>query len=331
MWERVTISVNVLREALPKAGEALSCVEQSLRIALTDATPEAKRVFLHLLEGGGKRVRPLVTLLSAGLFAEDVSVAVPVATAMELIHMATLVHDDIIDVADTRRGRPTVNSVWGNHQAVLAGDALLARALRLLVEVGLLEMVMLVSHMIHSMCEGEITQNANLGNLAQTEADYFERIEKKTALFFAACCQAGALVACASISSVVAMGEYGRLLGLAFQVVDDVLDFTAEAQVMGKPVGSDLVSGIVTLPVIYALNQPKAQAALRVCLADSSSTETAMPQVMDIIRENGGIEYSLDVAESLVRRAKSVLPVSAHTDVREALLNLADMVVHRSF
>jgi heptaprenyl diphosphate synthase len=100
---------------------------------------------------------------------------------------------------------------------------------------------------------------------------------------------------------------------------------------MGKPVGSDLVSGIVTLPVIYALNQPKAQAALRVCLADSSSTEKAMPQVMDIIRENGGIEYSLDVAESLVRRAKSVLPVSAHTDVREALLNLADMVVHRSF
>lgn len=317
--------MKVLQAAVPVADGALGCVEQRLRDAFCDAAPEAKRVFLHLLEGGGKRVRPLVTLLSAGLFTDNVSAAVPVAAAMELIHMATLVHDDVIDASGMRRGRATVNHVWGNHSAVLAGDALLARALCLLGEVGLLDVITIVSHMIHRMCEGEITQHANLGNIAQTEADYFERIEKKTALFFAACCQAGALAACAPPSSVLAVGEYGRLMGLAFQVVDDVLDFTAEAPLLGKPVGGDLASGVITLPVIYALNQAQVEIDLSV------ACEKTMLDVLEVIRESGGIEYSLGIAASFVDRAKSVLPASTHASVRDALLDLADMVVHRSF
>ncbi|MGI6081579.1 MAG: polyprenyl synthetase family protein [Limnochordia bacterium] len=323
------MSLNLLRETLPGIDEAVGCVERRLRAALSDATPEAKEIFLHLLDGGGKRIRPLLTLLSAGLFVQDISEVVPVAVAMELIHMATLVHDDVIDVADTRRGRATANHIWGNQQAVLAGDALLARALCLLAEVGLLEVVRVVSGMIHGMCEGELTQNASMGNLAQTEADYFERIEKKTALFFSACCQAGALVARARSEDVEAMGEYGRLLGLAFQVIDDVLDFTADAEVLGKPVGSDFVSGIITLPVIHILRQSRAQAELSLCLTGSSVSEV-IPQVLEIVREHGGVDYSRKVAQTLVSRAKDRLPRSDHSDIFDALIHLADMVLHRT-
>ncbi|NLN19127.1 MAG: polyprenyl synthetase family protein [Firmicutes bacterium] len=324
------MSLNLLRETLPGMGEAVGFVEQRLRSALLDATSEAKEIFFHLLDGGGKRIRPVLTLLSASLFTQDVSEVVPVAAAMELIHMATLVHDDVIDVADTRRGRATINYVWGNQQAVLAGDALLARALCLLAEVGLLEVVRIVSRMIHGMCEGELTQNANLGNLAQTEAEYFERIEKKTALFFSVCCQAGALVARGPSEDVEAMGEYGRLLGLAFQVIDDVLDFTADAEVLGKPVGSDFVSGVITLPVIHILRQSKAQAELSLCLASRSSVKEAIPQVLEIVREYGGVDYSLQVAQTLVSRAKERLPKSGNGDIRKALISVADMVLHRT-
>ena len=211
---------------------------------------------MHLAESGGKRVRPVLSLLSAASLRGEPEPAIPVAVAAEMIHMATLVHDDVIDRAETRRGRKTVNQIWGNHVSVLAGDALLAKALIILVERTSGEIVRIMSDMIYRMCEGEIAQHASQHDMYQEEQEYFDRIEKKTALFFAACCKAGALMGGASAEQAEALWRYGRHLGMAFQVVDDLLDVSAEAQVVGKPVGNDLRSGILTLPVLHTL-RPK--------------------------------------------------------------------------
>ena len=180
-------------------------VERELRAMFADASGEAQEVALHLVEGGGKRVRPLMTLLGARLFSEDAGPAVPIAVAAEMIHMATLVHDDVIDKAETRRGRETVNARWSDHTAVLAGDALLARALVLLVDRTTPEVVRIMSDMVYRMCEGEIAQQNSMFDIDQSEETYLQRIEKKTALFFAACCQTGGLIQGASPSEANAL------------------------------------------------------------------------------------------------------------------------------
>lgn len=330
-WPEGLNMVKLAEEILSAVGEPLSCVEAVLRSTLSDTTPEARTVYFHLVDGGGKRIRPLVTLLAAKLFSSEVAAAIPVAAAMELIHMATLVHDDIIDRAHTRRGRPTVNHLWGNQLAVLTGDALLARALSMLVDAKDARIVKVVSCMIYNMCEGEITQNATLNDANQTEADYFDRIEKKTALFFSTCCQAGALVVGAAADAVTAIGEYGRLVGLAFQVIDDLLDFTADPKTLGKPVGSDLAAGILTLPVIHVLHHTEYGSDLKSQMAGRALGKEAMAELLEIIQANGALDYAWSVAGSLVRQAKHVLPASSDSAVRESLLTLADMVVSRSF
>ena len=216
--------MKLAQEVLAYVGEALLEVEAGLREAIDDASPYSRDVIMHLADSGGKRVRPMLSLLSAQLFGSDPKLAVPVGIASEMIHMATLVHDDVIDRATTRRGRKTVNQIWGNHVSVLAGDALLAKALVILVDSTTSDVVRIMSDMIYRMCEGEIAQHATLHDMHQDDQDYFNRIEKKTALFFAACCKSGALLGGATQRQADAMWAYGRHLGMAFQVVDDLLD-----------------------------------------------------------------------------------------------------------
>ena len=242
-------------EIMNEVGEPLQQVEEQLHAALDDASGPARDVALHLIKGGGKRARPMLTLLAARLFGEDLSRAIPVAVAAEMIHVATLVHDDVIDGAATRRGRPTVNNLWNAQVAVLTGDTLLAKALVLLVDRTSPRIVRIMSDMIYRMCEGEIAQHASAFDPNQTEQDYFERIEKKTALFFAACCEAGALVNGAWTSSVAARA-YGRNIGMAFQVIDDLLDVTASPEVLGKPVCS-IWPPALTLPVLHVRQLPR--------------------------------------------------------------------------
>lgn len=315
-----------------QVGEPLARVEEALRDELTQAAPEVVSILRHLMESGGKRIRPIMTILSARMFTNEVQPAIPVATAAELIHMATLVHDDVIDIADTRRGRPTVNALWGNQTAVLAGDALLARALVMLVDTGQPAVVRIMSEMIKQMCEGEIVQNATLRNVTQSESDYLDRIEKKTALFFAACCRAGALVGGGSVEDAQAMWEYGRLVGLAFQVADDLLDVSGEAAVVGKPVGNDLASGVLTLPVIHAMQNPQYGDAIRTRIVAGPLAPDDIQGVLDMVRANGALDYTRKVAESLAERARQVLPAGRSSDnVRELLADIAALVVNRAF
>ena len=323
--------MQVVEAVLADIGPYLQELERQLRQAMDDSGPETRDIALHLIDSGGKRIRPIMTLLSARVFAEDVRRAIPVGVAAELIHMATLVHDDVIDEAATRRGRPTVNRRWGNHSAVLAGDCLLAKALVLLVDHSTPEIVRIMSDMILRMCDGEIQQKASLGRLDQTEEDYFRRIEKKTALFFAACCQSGALLHGATPAQARALAEYGRNIGMAFQVVDDLLDVSGEASVVGKPVGNDLMAGVLTLPVIYLLRQDGMREQVARILADTPVTEAQVHAVLDLVRSNGAIEYSRQVAEAFARRAQAELEALPACEGRELLALIADELLQRAY
>lgn len=323
--------VQVVEAVLADIGPYLQAVEQQLRTAMDDSGAETRDIALHLIESGGKRIRPIMTLLSARVFARDVQRAVPLGVAAELIHMATLVHDDVIDEANTRRGRPTVNSRWGNHSAVLAGDCLLAKALVILVDHSTPEIVRIMSDMILRMCDGEIQQKQSLGRLDQTEDDYFRRIEKKTALFFAACCQSGALMQGASPQQAQALYEYGRNIGLAFQIVDDLLDVSGEAEVVGKPVGNDLAAGILTLPVLYLLQQDGMRERVAAILGQGPATGEQVRAVLELVRSNGAIEYSRQVASRFARRAKDELLALPECEGRELLALIADELLKRAY
>lgn len=312
----------LVEEVLAEVGGPLEQVEADLRRVLSESSPLTQEITLHLAESGGKRARPLMTLLAGRVFTENLDPVVPVATATELIHMATLVHDDVIDGASTRRGRPTVNNRWGNLVSVLTGDVLLARALVQLVDRGGPRIVRIMADMIFRMCEGEIAQNLTLHDVNQNEEDYFERIEKKTALFFAACCEAGALVAGAGEEEAGALRRFGRHLGMAFQIIDDVLDVSGEASVVGKPVGHDLGSGVLTLPVLHGLHRTQEGQRLRALLSSGPLTREQVDEALAIVRRNGAVEYAYGVAADFADQALrelAALPPGRGRDLLEAV------------
>lgn len=212
----------------------------------------------HIVNAGGKRLRPQLTLLSARAFEYEGPAAVSMAAAMELIHTATLVHDDIVDEADSRRGRATANSFWGNSASVLMGDFLVIKAFTLAAETGDPRLFRLLCDTIGRMCEGEVRQ---ICVRAETELEvetYLKIIEAKTAILMATCCRTGALLGGAALDQTEALALFGTKLGLAFQILDDILDYTGEEKSLGKPVGADLREGKVTLPLIYALQRARA-------------------------------------------------------------------------
>ncbi|MEW6046988.1 MAG: polyprenyl synthetase family protein, partial [Bacillota bacterium] len=267
-------------------GEALRKVEALLEDVLSSAEGLGATTSLHLLRAGGKRIRPIVTLLAGRVFGTPDGTVIPIAAAAEMIHMATLVHDDVIDASETRRGRPTVNAVWGNYAAVLTGDFMLARAMSLIVDQGHPRVLKVMSDMIYEMCEGEIAQHEAKGKLDLTEQEYLRRIGKKTARFFQACSESGALLASASPAQVRAMGQFGYNLGLAFQVVDDLLDLTGDDQVMGKPIGSDLAQGVLTLPVIYLLQHREYRERIEPRLRNVPPDPGDIAAIVKLVRQN---------------------------------------------
>lgn len=323
--------MQVVERVLEVVGPYLQQVERQLQLIADESGKELGEITRHMVNSGGKRIRPIMTLLSAKVFADDVTATVPVATAAELIHMATLVHDDVIDEAETRRSSPTINARWDNHSAVLAGDAMLSKALVMLVDHGGLAIVRLMAEMVRLMCDGEIEQKASYMRLDQTETDYFSRIEKKTALFFAACCEAGALHHGAEAHEVHALSEYGRNMGMAFQVVDDMLDVSGEADVVGKPVGNDLAAGVLTLPVLYVLRDEKVGPKLVDLLRSAPLAREQIDEVLAIVREYGGVQYSRDVATSFAGRAQEHLRTLRPSAGRDLLEQVADELLQRAY
>src|SRR5229473_678358 len=233
----------------------LEQVEREIGLESVTSADAVTYISQYLQSGGGKRLRPILVLLCGRLAGESSPCLVRMAVVVEMIHTATLVHDDVIDMAKTRRGRPSINVVWGNHISVLAGDWLYMQAFQVALRERNFHVLDVLIGLTQAMVEGELLQLERIGRIDVTEADCMELVDRKTACLFTVCAKLGALVAGADSQTEEKLGEYAWNLGMAFQLVDDVLDFTARETTLGKPVGGDLREGKVTLPLVYALER----------------------------------------------------------------------------
>ncbi len=241
------------REILDLVQDDLRKVEREISLESMASVAAVTTIGKYLSSNGGKRLRPILLLLSCKLVGEAGDSAIRMAAVVEMIHTATLVHDDIIDVSETRRGKPTTNAIWGNHTSVLAGDWLYMQAFQIALRLRNFHLLDILISLTQAMVEGELLQLERIGKIGITEADYMELVDRKTASLFSACARLGAVVGSAGDAIELKLGEFAWNLGVAFQLIDDVLDFTARETVLGKPVGNDLREGKVTLPLIYAL------------------------------------------------------------------------------
>jgi len=310
----------------------LAQVEAELQVVTESQARFIKEIGQHLVQAGGKRIRPALYLLCAQGCAKNETNPIPMAVALELIHMATLVHDDVIDHAATRRNRPTANARWGNHASVLTGDYLFSKAFSLIaLEYDNKQMMKVLADVICSMCEGEILQHQEAFCARQTEAAYYVRIAKKTADFIAASCELGALVAGHAEADVAALRHFGYALGMAFQITDDILDVTATAAQIGKPAGNDLRQGIITLPAIYALEHSPYRAELAAMIAGKAMSEEAVCRGVEIIQTCAAVEYAYSKADEYLAAAKQAIPACLPAEVRQSLTAVADFVAQREF
>ncbi|MEN6325290.1 MAG: polyprenyl synthetase family protein [Syntrophomonas sp.] len=285
----------------------------------------------HLIKAGGKRLRPAFALLSARLFTEDLKDVIPIAVALELIHMASLVHDDVIDNSSTRRGTVTVKSEWGNRVSIYAGDYILAKALSMVAKYQRSEIVDVLAEASMKICEGEVIQMLSCYNVTLGLKNYLRRIERKTALLISVSCQLGAMVANASPEQVKAVKDYGYFLGMAFQVTDDILDIIADEQVLGKPTGSDIRQGVITLPALYALKHSPHCEELAKLLASPESCAHYTERIIDIITDTDGIDYAYYITRHYARKAQEQLKYLPEIPIKKNLFNMADFILARDF
>jgi octaprenyl-diphosphate synthase len=295
------------------------------RVALI---PEMGR---YIQKSGGKRVRPAVLLMAARLSGYQGDKAVLYASVVEFIHTATLVHDDIIDGADLRRGRLAVHSRWGNDITVLLGDYLYIKSMAMALTQDSLEIIRLLCDVTLRMIEGELYQLTKTGDVDITEEEHFEIIRRKTAFLFGGCAQIGGLLGGVSPEGETALREYGFNLGIAFQLVDDLLDYTADAAALGKPVGGDLREGKVTLPVIQLLRRggPEADRLIRDVVRDRTVSAEQWREIVRLLHEHRTLDFAYERALEYGHRAKDCLSVFPASREREALVALTDYVLSR--
>ncbi len=294
---------------------------------------DLRKSFVHLLKAGGKRIRPAFALLAAKYGKYDSGKIIPLAAALELIHMATLVHDDVIDSSIIRRGKETIKAQYGNNFSLHSGDFLFAKALTIIEKYKNNEINQLLAHVSEEMCQGELEQIASAFKLEQNVRSYFYRIKRKTSLLISASCQIGAIAAQTESYIVKTLGRYGHYLGMAFQITDDVLDFTADEKTLGKPVGSDLRQGIITLPVIYLLNC--GDQGIKETLWEKLNSPVVSPDdindVVTLVKKSDAIPYSLDIAGKYVEKALGQLEILPVNEITESLHKLALFVKKRQF
>ncbi|MDD2619503.1 MAG: polyprenyl synthetase family protein [Syntrophomonadaceae bacterium] len=311
--------------------EEMRIVEDQLSQNIDSNIEILNEASLHLIKAGGKRLRPAFTLLSARLFTKDLNDVIPIAVALELIHMASLVHDDVIDNSDTRRGSATVRSAWGNRVSIYAGDYILARALSMAAKYQRRDIVDVLADTSMKICEGEVIQMLSCYNVTLGLKNYLRRIERKTALLISVSCQLGAMVVNASQQSVKAVKDYGYYLGMAFQVTDDILDIISDEQVLGKPTGSDIRQGVITLPALYALNHSPHGAELARLLSSPESCADQTDRIINMIVDSEGIDYAYYITRHYARKAQQQLKYLPDVAVKKNLYNMADFILARDF
>lgn len=303
------------------------CMAASLRTDIS-LIPQVSR---HLIGSGGKRFRPLLLMAAAALCGYHGRRRHPLAAVIEFIHTATLLHDDVIDNADMRRGKQAANHVWGNAASVLVGDFLYSEAFQLMTAHGNMEIIRVLARATNLMAAGEVFQLMKKGDPEITEADYLAIIEKKTSHLISAACAVGALLAEAPAEKVAALSRFGLNLGFAFQIIDDALDYTASENEFGKAIGKDLAEGKLTLPLIRTLQSCSAtdRQTITGIVADPARDEEALRTVLAIIRRHDGLPYTLEMARRYIEEGKNELAVFPDTPPRRDLMALADYVTAR--
>lgn len=316
---------------LDLVADKLAATEEVFRRSLDSDVPFIHKAGAYLSTGGGKRVRPALLLLVARMLGHDGDEEVTYAATVELIHTATLVHDDIIDHAGLRRGRPSVNRLWGNNLTVLLGDWIYTLAMKMAVSHDRLEVVQRLVGATLKMVEGELLALERLGAVDLTEEEYFDVIDRKTARLFAAATSVPALIEPVHRDADAHLLEYGRNLGLCFQIVDDLLDFTAREEEVGKPVLSDLKEGKLTLPLILLLPRLSAQQRRPIehVLEDRAFERASAEQIVEMVTAAGTLEEARDMAEAHAEGARRALDPFPEGDARDGLLYAPDFVLYR--
>ena len=286
----------------------------------------------HLIDSGGKRLRPMLTLATAQAYGHDGQPRILLAAAVEFMHTATLLHDDVVDESDLRRGKPAARLVWGNQASVLVGDFLLGQAFKMMVEAGSLDALGVLSDASAIIAEGEVMQLITAQNLATTEADYLKVIDAKTAALFAAAAEVGPILGNAGDSARAAMRDFGRSLGIAFQLVDDALDYSGSQAALGKNVGDDLREGKITLPVIvsYQRGSDEDRAFWTRCLAGRDVADADLAHAIALLERHGAITETLARARHYGGEAKAALAGMPAGAIREALVEAVDFAIARA-
>lgn len=321
------------RNAFALIGSEMMLVEQELTRQLSSQVQAVDYLGEYIRSAGGKRVRPALLLLSnyaCGSRASESNV-IRLAVVMEMLHTATLVHDDIIDNAEIRRNRPSVNAKFGNQSAVLMGDWLYMSAFETSLQERSLRILDILTRLTRLMTEGELIQLTTVGKIDITESQYFDILRRKTAYLFSACCEVGAILAGASDEQVLALAEYGLNLGIAFQLADDLLDFTSDEKIIGKAAGADLIEGKLTLPLILLRNSdPEMADQLEIVMIDRSYDGVSRKRLAQALERTGSLELARKRAYEYAEAARKNLEVLPQTEYREALGDLPSFVIERN-
>ena len=330
MLSRIRQSI-VAHEIFELVQPDLELVEQEIGVESVASVEAITTISQYLHAGGGKRLRPTLLLLTTRLFGPTNDSARRLAAVVEMIHTATLVHDDVIDLAKTRRGRPSTNAVWGNHTCVLAGDWLYMQAFQLALRERQFHILDVLISLTQMMVEGELLQLDRLRRLDISEADYMELVDRKTASLFSACARLGAIAAGTDEAAEAKLGEFAWNLGMAFQLVDDILDFTSTEKILGKPAGNDLREGKVTLPMIYALESASAEErrAVEAVLMEGNYEQVPFMRVLQILEQHGTIRRAYDRAHQFTSRARGLIASFPETPAQRALRTVVDLVTER--
>src|SRR4051812_4589456 len=288
----------------------------------------------YLVEAGGKRLRPLMVLLTAnalGYPQANKNQHLDLAAIIEFIHTATLLHDDVVDMSSLRRGRPTANAQWGNAPSVLVGDFLYSRAFQMMVNIGNMEVMAILSDTTNVIAEGEVQQLVNAKNPDVNETNYFTVIDKKTAILFAAACEVAAVLCDATAEQRQALRIYGNKVGIAFQLVDDALDYTGDAATLGKNVGDDLAEGKPTLPLIHAMRTGTPEQRELIANAIRSGDANQLSAILEIVQDTGAMNYTLNAAREQVRQAIEQLKFLPDNIYTQAMQQVAEFSLARTY
>jgi octaprenyl-diphosphate synthase len=322
---------DVKQKILTAVEDDLNEIEKALSDNLNPYLDLVSEVAGHLLFSGGKRLRPLLMVLSARICGYTGNYEKTFSTALEYLHTATLLHDDLVDGAKLRRGKQVANAAWGNSIAVLVGDYLLARALSISAGTGRLRVIQVLAELTENMSQGEVHQLMRKGDINLAEEEYLEVIRRKTAMLFEAACRVSAIIADAPAEKENALAAYGHNLGIAFQMADDLFDYTLTTSDLGKEVGADLREGKLTLPVIFALNQATSddRDLMIKIIQDRNFSAEDFKTLIGLLNKHGGLVYTEKIAAAYIGNSKNALSVFEPSQTKDLMLDIADYALAR--